>query len=142
MRKDRSNRIVTLVIFATFTVVSGGHKKVASAPAVTRPPQPARAAPTVAPPMSPSTTRKGRNQLANAYSESGTAFSAEHQGRVLRLRQIGHPLGRQGGIDERCGILAFPTSVSSSSGTAMNEAAKSTILAWETAGLRPRSATW
>lgn len=59
MRKDRSNRIVMLVIFATFTVVSGCHKKVASAPAVTRPPQPAPAAPTVAPPTSPSTTAKG-----------------------------------------------------------------------------------
>jgi len=59
MRKDRSNRIVMLVIFAAFTVVSGCHKKVASAPAVIRPPQPAPAAPTVTPPASPSTTAKG-----------------------------------------------------------------------------------
>ena len=52
MKKDWSNRIVMLTIFAAITFVSGCHKKVASTPAVPRPPQPAPVAPVVSEPAS------------------------------------------------------------------------------------------
>lgn len=58
MRKECSNRIFMLIIFAAFVVVSGCHKKVASSPAVTRPPQPAPTAPTAKPPASSSTVQQ------------------------------------------------------------------------------------
>lgn len=51
MSKSRSARAVMFLIFASFALVAGCHKKVASTPAVTRPPQPSTA-PAATPPRS------------------------------------------------------------------------------------------
>jgi peptidoglycan-associated lipoprotein len=55
MRKDYSNWIVALVFIATVSFLSGCHKEVASTPAVSQPPQPSPAAPSVNPTASSTT---------------------------------------------------------------------------------------
>jgi peptidoglycan-associated lipoprotein len=67
MVKDRSNRIVVLMVFLAVGALSGCHKKVASTPAVPQPPQPSPAAATPNPPASPSTAEK---TLASIQSPS------------------------------------------------------------------------
>lgn len=75
MRKEGSNRIAMLVLFASFVVISGCHKRVASAPAAPRTPQPAPAAPAVALQASPATITKGENATLTWSSQNATQLT-------------------------------------------------------------------
>jgi peptidoglycan-associated lipoprotein len=75
MRKEDSNRIVMLVVFISIVLISGCHKKVASAPAVTRPPQSPPAAPTVTLQASPPTIQKGENATLTWSSQNATQLT-------------------------------------------------------------------
>jgi peptidoglycan-associated lipoprotein len=57
MRKNSSNCILMLIILATFVLLSGCHKKLASTQAVPQPPQPTPVVPTAKPAPSQSTAQ-------------------------------------------------------------------------------------